>query len=303
MTGDPPAYRGRFAPSPTGPLHLGSLYTALASFLEARSRNGLWFVRIDDIDTPRCVRGADAEILKTLEGFGLFWDGAVDYQSEKLDVYQEAIDTLDTKGWVYPCICSRKTLAGTGPVYPGWCRNRTIDVSRPHALRVRTDSNTIGFDDRLQGPFSLNLATSHGDFIVRRRDGIDAYQLTVVVDDQRTGITDVVRGCDLLDNTPRQIHLQKLLDLPTPDYCHIPVLVGPEGQKLSKQTGAAPVNRSKPGPLLHYLLRLLGQDPPKELHRADPPEILSWATAHWRIDSIPKTRQIAIMATSLPDKW
>ncbi len=294
-------YRGRFAPSPTGSLHLGSLYTALASFLEARAQEGLWFVRIDDIDTPRCLPGADTRILKTLERFGLCWDGTVDYQSNNLERYRTVLEKLEENGRLYPCTCSRKKLEGAGPVYPGWCRGRPRDRTQPHALRVRVDPGAIVFEDRLQGRFTQNLAAASGDFIVYRRDKIHAYQLAVVADDHAVGITEILRGCDLLDNTPRQIYLQQLLQLPTPNYCHIPILVNPEGQKLSKQTGAPAVDECKPGPLLHALLGLLGQSPPRELLNAPPKEILSWAIAHWRIDGIPKCRQIAIMPSFVPD--
>jgi len=290
--------RGRFAPSPTGPLHLGSLYTALARFLEARPKRGQWIVRIDDIDTPRCVPGASEKILKTLEHFGLHWDQPVDYQSKRLDQYREAIHTLKETGRTYPCRCSRKSLEGTKPVYPGWCRNRNIDRNQPHAIRVTVDNHPVSMNDRIQGAFSQNLAASHGDFIIRRRDGIYAYQLAVVLDDAQSGITEVVRGCDLLHNTPRQIHLYRLLGLPIPSYCHIPVLVDQHGHKLSKQTGAPPVESIEPGPLLYQLLQGLGQNPPQALRIALPDEILTWAMTHWNLRKIPKTRQIAIMPST-----
>lgn len=297
-----PPYRGRFAPSPTGPLHLGSMFTALASFLQARFRGGHWHVRIDDLDTPRCLPGAADGILRTLERFGLLWDGKVTRQSRMREAYEAAIKDLDQNGLLYPCSCSRKSLAELGPVYPGRCRHGFVDRSLPHALRVRVGDHSITFYDRLQGRQTHNLAYSCGDFIVRRRDRIHAYQLAVVIDDARLGVSEVLRGCDLLDSTPRQIHLQRLLGLREPAYSHIPILVDDAGQKLSKQTGAPAVENAEPGPLLHRLLHRLGQDPPQELQRAPAAEILSWAIAHWDPGRLSGRRQIAIMPTPEPTK-
>lgn len=211
-------HRGRFAPSPTGPLHFGSLVTALASYLDARAHGGKWLVRIEDVDEPRSARGAADDILRTLERFGLEWDEPVMYQSRRAEAYRDAFEKLRRQGMVYACACSRKE---TGPVYPGTCRARAPEPGRPVAWRVVTENND--------------------DFVVLRADGFFAYQLAVVVDDAEQRITDVVRGADLLDSTPRQIWLQKLLGYAHPRYRHVPVVTNEAGEKLSKQTLAPPL--------------------------------------------------------------
>lgn len=280
-------YRGRFAPSPTGPLHLGSLYTALAGFLQAKSCGGEWLLRIDDADAPRTAPGAADGILRTLERFGLCWDGPVVFQSRELDAYQTALRQLDEAGWLYPCTCSRKTLAAlprTGPGhtrYPGTCRDAGRSRQEPHALRIIAADADIIIEDKLQGPQCWNPAREFGDFIVFRRDGVFAYHLATVVDDWRAGITEVLRGHDLLESTPLQIHLQRLLGLPTPDYRHIPVIVDRQGTKLSKQNLAAPVDGLDVPATLCGLLSLLRQSPPQDLRLAPPEEILAWAIAYW----------------------
>ncbi len=293
-------YRGRFAPSPTGPLHFGSLFTALAGYLEARSRGGQWHLRIEDLDTPRCAPGAADAILRTLERFGLHWDGEVVYQSRRREIYEAAIAELQRDGWLYPCRCSRKDLEPTGPAYPGHCRGKSVDLSRPHALRIRVDSVPITFHDRLQGRQVWRLTEQCGDFVVRRRDGIHAYQLAVVIDDAELGVTEVLRGSDLLDSTARQIHLQRCLGLGTPTYCHIPVLVDRSGCKLSKQTGAPAVDSRDPGPVLFALLQRLRQNPPAELRQAPAGTILDWAVGHWRLERLPPRTRTVIMADN-PD--
>lgn len=284
---------GRFAPSPSGPLHFGSLLAALASFMEARVRQGRWLIRIEDIDTPRVVPGAADAILRTLEAHGLHWDDVVVYQSRRLSHYQSALEQLDAAGVLYPCTCSRRELArwfGSGAterVYPGFCRSGPRRPERSAALRVRADAVVIGFTDRLQGSLSWSLETEIGDFVVRRADGLIAYQLAVVVDDADYGVNQIVRGSDLLDSTPRQIHLQRLLQRPTPEYLHIPVAIDPTGAKLSKQTGAMALDDALPGRALSAALRFLGQSPPADLVRAPVAEIIDWALTHWRSDSIP----------------
>jgi glutamyl-Q tRNA(Asp) synthetase len=250
---------GRFAPSPTGPLHFGSLVTAVASYLDARANGGQWLVRMEDVDKPRVVPGADAEILRALERFGLTWDGPVLYQSTRTEAYREALETLRRAGFAYLCSCSRREI-GDG-VYPGTCRKRPPDPGKPHAWRVRVDGN---------------LAAEVGDFVVLRADGCFAYQLAVVVDDAAQGVTDVVRGADLLDSTPRQIWLQRLLGFPQPRYLHVPVAVDEQGEKLSKQTFAPPIDSDRAEEHLRAALRFLGQpEPPPEV------EILPWAIAKW----------------------
>jgi glutamyl-Q tRNA(Asp) synthetase len=247
-------YTSRFAPSPTGYLHLGSVYTALASFLDAKANNGLWQLRFDDLDTPRNVTGATTHILKTLETLELYWDGQVNYQSLHLDEYQIVLEKLLADNKIYRCQCSRKNLT---PIYTQTCRNQKISNRTPHSLRIKTDSRQIIFHDGLQGDISQNLATQHGDFILKRRDNIVAYQFAVVLDDFRQHITHVVRGMDLLSETPKQIFLQQELNLPTPNYVHVPILVNKKGEKLSKQTLAEPVDLTKPNEVLFELLLLI----------------------------------------------
>jgi len=277
-----PPVVGRFAPSPTGPLHLGSLYTALGSFLSARSQQGRWLVRMDDLDTPRNMPGADSHILATLEAFGLQWDGAVMYQSHCLNDYQERLRQLEQGGWLYPCVCSRKILSQlSGDIYPGTCRD-LANPAPPYALRIKTDGRAIAFTDGLQGTRRENLATGHGDFILKRRDGIIAYPFAVVIDDYLQQVTQIVRGVDLLAVTPRQIYLQQLLGFPTPSYMHLPVIVDATGAKLSKQNKAQAVGTDAPGQTLFLLLNGLGQTPPPEMKNAPVAEQLAWAIPHWR---------------------
>lgn len=274
-------YRGRFAPSPTGPLHIGSLYTALASYLQAKAWGGAWLLRIDDLDPPRTVPGSADKIRRTLEALGLNWDGPARYQSQRGEAYRAALARLETDGLIYPCTCSRKDLDGHA-VYPGFCRSRAPgSVRESHALRVVTAGARISFEDRVRGRVEQNLETEVGDFILYRRDHVFAYHLATVLDDAELGITDVLRGLDLLDSTPRQIYLQRRLGLPEPTYAHIPILVDSQGQKLSKQTFAPEAETRDPGGVLFRLLNLLNQHPPAELVAAPAPEILAWAVEHW----------------------
>ncbi len=291
---EPPSVVGRFAPSPTGPLHLGSLYTAVGSFLQARSQQGLWRVRIDDLDTPRTVKGADSQILAALEAYGLHWDGAVMYQSHNRERYGEGLRRLEATGLLYPCVCSRKALSElTGDIYPGTCRNVT-HLAPPYALRVKTDGRTITFTDGLQGPQHHQLAAQHGDFILKRRDGIIAYPFAAVIDDELQQVTQIVRGVDLLAVTPKQIYLQQLLGFSSPRYRHVPVIVDATGAKLSKQNKAPAVALSAPERTLFHLLKNLGQQPPTELHNAPVAEQLTWAVAHWRPAALKGIRSIGL---------
>ncbi len=281
-------YRGRFAPSPSGPLHLGSLFTALASFLEARSQGGEWLVRIDDIDPYRTRTGAADRILFSLESLGLTWDGPVIYQSQRSDFYKTGLDSLQAQGLIYACDCSRRELAGEeAGVYPGFCRHKPL---RPQpgqlALRLLAGDMTIRFEDRVQGRVEQHLLQEVGDFIVYRRDGAFAYHLATVMDDADQGITEVLRGQDLLDSTPRQIHLQQRLNLPTPGYAHIPVLVNADGKKLSKCTLAPAAETRQPSQLLGYLLQRLEQPLPAGMASAPAGEILDWATRHWQLSRL-----------------
>lgn len=287
-------YCGRFAPTPSGPLHFGSLVAAVASFLEARVHQGRWLVRMEDIDMPRVVRGADRMILQQLEAFGLHWDGPVLYQSQRLEVYAAALDELARQGLVYGCTCSRRAIAEATPagvlVYPGTCRNAGHPVAGA-ACRVRTQDTPIAFCDALLGCMEQDVEAEVGDFVLRRADGIFTYQLAVVVDDAAQGVTHVVRGSDLLDSTPRQIYLQHLLGLPTPAYCHVPVAVNAQGEKLSKQTRAQPITAAQASGLLVRVLAFLGQRPPQTLQAAPVKDIWQWAEAHWQLEVVPAVLQ------------
>lgn len=281
-----PLYIGRFAPSPTGPLHLGSLYTALASYLDARQHGGLWLLRIDDLDTPRNADGAIDTILHCLDRYGLHWDNEVYYQSRHIDDYLHAIDCLHDQHRLYRCVCSRKRLTASPNVYSGFCRTAAHPENSEHALRIKTDDETLCFEDRIQGKISENIASQHGDFIIKRKDGIIAYQLAVVIDDHLQEVNQVVRGYDLLDSTTRQIFLHRLLDYPEPVYMHVPIIVDAEGNKLSKQTCARAVDESNPPATLIQLLKWLKQSPPTALEKATTTQILEWAIAHWQPDQL-----------------
>ncbi|OTE97940.1 tRNA glutamyl-Q synthetase [Crenothrix sp. D3] len=282
---------GRFAPSPTGPLHLGSLYTALASFLHARSQQGKWLLRIDDLDTQRNVKGATDAILTTLDTFGLHWDDSVVYQSRCLAVYHDVLNELAKNQLIYPCSCSRKMLASTA-IYDGLCRNQSITADSLYALRIKTDSRLISVEDGLQGLISHNIAKQYGDFILKRRDGIVAYQFAVIIDDDRQHINQIVRGVDLLTETPKQIYLQQVLGLPCPDYLHVPIIIDQHGYKLSKQTQATAVNLTRPQGVIFELLGLLKQNPPSELQYASVTELLDWAIEHWNIECLKNIKQV-----------
>lgn len=294
----PVTYRGRFAPSPTGPLHVGSLVAALASSLEARAHGGEWLVRMEDVDRPRCAPGAADSILRTLESFGFEWDGPVMVQSGRGEAYAAALTRLREGGWLYPCACSRKQLqdglrgVDGAAVYPGTCRGGLPAGATARAWRVRIGVEPVCFDDAVQGRCCQQLACEVGDFVLRRADGLVAYQLAVVVDDADQGITHVVRGADLLDSTPRQIHLQHLLGLPTPRYAHLPVVLNATGEKLSKQTLAPPADARRAAWILASSLAFLGQSPPPGLHRAALAEVWAWARAHWSLDRVPKRRGV-----------
>jgi glutamyl-Q tRNA(Asp) synthetase len=289
---DTPVYRGRFAPSPTGPLHFGSLVAAMGSYLDARTQGGQWLVRMEDIDPPREKPGAADDILRTLEAFGLEWDGEVLRQSSRLETYLDAALDLLQRGLAYPCTCSRKEVAADalpgieGLIYPGRCRNGHHPDRRSSALRLITDSEPLSFTDRVSGELSQNLEKEVGDFIIRRSDGLAAYQLAVVVDDAFQGVTHVVRGADLLLSTPRQIYLQRLLGLPSPLYAHLPLILDEKGKKLSKQSRAQAVERKTPLPALSAAFSFLGQPVPQE-QIADVKEFWQWALSHWDSNRIP----------------
>lgn len=284
MNTDTPArYRGRFAPTPSGPLHFGSLVAALGSYLDARAAGGEWWVRIEDIDPPRCPDGAAATILRQLEAFGLEWDGEVLWQHQRAAAYQSALDRLMEQGLAYACSCSRKQWRGYG-VYPGWCRSGVGNAEAPCAWRLRSDlgEHPARFDDRLLGTLTFDPAAL-GDVVLKRKDELFAYQLAVVVDDAEQNMTDVVRGMDLLDNTPWQRQLQRVLGYPQPRYLHLPLVVADNGQKLSKQNLAPTLADDERGirQQLFDALIALDQAPPTALAHSPPREQLAWGIAHW----------------------
>jgi glutamyl-Q tRNA(Asp) synthetase len=283
----PGGYRGRFAPSPTGPLHFGSLIAAVGSYLDARHHGGEWLLRIEDLDPPREVPGAGDAILRTLDGFGMHWDGPVIYQSRRDSIYAAALEELVRKGYLFGCACTRKEIADSairseaGLVYPGTCRGGLPPGRHARALRVRAEQRRIELVDRLQGSLQQQLDQEVGDFIIRRADGLVAYQLAVVIDDAEQHITHVVRGADLLDSTPRQLYLQQLLELPTPSYLHLPVAVDATTEKLSKQTFARDVIAGKDNTALLDVLTFLNQQLPESPLDASREELWAWAIAHW----------------------
>ncbi len=287
-----PQRRGRFAPSPTGPLHFGSLVAAVGSFADLRATGAAWLVRMEDLDRPREAPGAADDILRTLEAFGLYWDGAVLYQSRRADAYAAALEQLVALGLAYPCGCTRREIAlhghpgPEGPVYPGTCRGGLPPGRAARSVRLHVGGTRIGFTDAIQGEQDQDLAAAVGDFVLRRADGIHAYQLAVVVDDAEQGITDVVRGADLLSSTPRQILLQRHLGLPQPAYAHLPLAVDAAGRKLSKSLAALPVDRSDPLPALLAAWRFLGQPEPLE-RPGNIAEFWSLALADWDRSRIP----------------
>ncbi len=291
-----PHYVGRFAPSPTGPLHFGSLLAAVASYLQAKAHDGLWLVRMEDIDPPREPPGADTLILRALEAYGFAWDGPVLYQSTQDRWHRELVDRLVAEGAAYPCGCSRRDLAGAargplGPVYPGTCRRGSS--ARRTAIRVRTTDEPIDWDDLLQGRQSHCLESESGDFVILRRDGLVAYQLAVAADDAAQGITEVVRGIDLMESTPRQIHLQRLLGFATPRYAHVPVAVDGNGKKLGKSTGARALPLGEPRPVLVRALRALGQPAPAGLADGSLDAVWGWAREHWDPGALSACREVA----------
>jgi len=299
MTRSSPLPCGRFAPSPTGPLHFGSLVAALGSCLEARARGGRWLVRMEDVDAPRCKPAHAADILRTLAAFGFEWDGAVLAQSTRTARYAEMLERLKARGAVYPCGCTRAELADAppgidgAPVYPGTCRAGLPPGRAARAWRLRV-AGAIEFADAVQGRQVQDLPRAVGDCVLLRADGLFAYQLAVVVDDADQGVDHVVRGADLIHSTARQIFLQGLLGLPTPAYAHLPVVVDATGAKLSKQTRAAPVDASNPGHALFAAARFLGQNPPGELRRATSAEFWLWASASWRLDHVPRVAALPL---------
>lgn len=297
-------YRGRFAPSPTGPLHFGSLVAAVGSYLDALVHGGEWLVRMEDVDGTRNVAGAAESILATLEAFGFEWQGEVLWQSRRLEAYEAALEQLKAGGLAYGCACSRKEIADAashaaidgGLAYPGTCRAGLLPGRTARAWRLRVPGEEWAFEDRLQGRIAQDLERDVGDFVLLRADGEFAYQLAVVVDDAFQGITDVVRGADLIDSTPRQIYLQRCLGVPTPRYAHLPVATNAAGEKLSKQTLAPALDPNQAGAELLRALVFLGQQPPADLTRAGAAEVWQWAREHWRFAAVPRRRAVPLNA-------
>lgn len=288
-----PSYRGRFAPSPSGYLHFGSLVTALASFLDAKKNQGTWLVRMEDIDPPREKKGAASHILKTLEAFGLFWDEEVLYQSKQSQYYNDILDQLFNDKQSYYCQCTRAEIKSIGGIYQGHCRGLHID-NKDSAIRLINNVGIHSFNDLIQNHVQCNEALAKEDFILYRKDGLFAYQLAVVADDIFQKISHVIRGCDLLEPTARQLSFFKQLQKESPKYGHIPLAVTEQGYKLSKQNKALPVDSSNPQPTLFAALAFLGQNPPKALLTAKVEEIIQWGITHWQINAVPKKHEIQI---------
>lgn len=288
------AVTGRFAPSPTGPLHFGSLVAAVGSYCLARRAGGRWLVRIEDLDMPRVVPGAADEMLFTLEALGFCWDGEVVWQSRRQDDYLAALAQLRNKGLLYDCACSRKEILASaphpgeeGPIYPGTCRQGLLAGRLPRAVRIRVPDRRFGFMDGVFGQYEQNLAKDVGDFVLRRADGMTAYQLAVVVDDAASGVNQVVRGADLLGSTPRQIFLLESLDLPVPAYLHLPLALNADGSKISKRNGESDSPLAGGGEIIKRALEWLGQEVPAELRAAPPVELLVWGADCFDVGKIP----------------
>lgn len=286
MTQQP--YVGRFAPSPTGALHFGSLITAVASYCEAKKQGGRWLVRIEDTDIPRIEAGSEEQILTCLDAFSLHSDAPIIYQRHRLAIYEEVLAELKQQHLIYACQCTRKILAGQA-IYPNTCRDLGLDFQH-QAIRLKVSHQPIHFFDELQGEQSSCLMTDLGDFVLKRRDGIISYQLAVVVDDYLQGITHVMRGADLLDNTARQIWLGQLLNYPTLQYCHLPLVMNSTGQKLSKQNLAKPLDIQSAPVLLQHALQVLHQ-PPVDMDTTE--RMLAQAVAQWDLQRIPKQMQFS----------
>ena len=292
---------GRFAPSPSGPLHSGSLLAAVASYVDAKAHNGQWLLRIEDVDRHRTVEGSRDSILNSLEHHGLHWDGTIEQQTNNDDRYEAALEQLQQQQQVFFCQCSRTALKQTPGPYPGTCRAKktshyiaaTRHQPASHTLRFECGEDSIDFTDRILGQQSFQLAQL-GDFILRRRDSLFAYQLAVVIDDAEQSVTSVVRGADLLSSTPWQIALQQALNLPAMDYAHLPLIThANNGQKLSKQTGAPAINNDRAAHNIYLALTQLGQQLPEQGQRLSVDQLLAWAIDHWQINEIPKTALIA----------
>jgi glutamyl-Q tRNA(Asp) synthetase len=290
----PSRYIGRFAPSPTGALHLGSLVAALGSFLDARKAGGRWLLRMEDLDTSRVIPGCSDEMLRTLEAFGLHWDGAVEFQSHRTALYAESLESLRAASRTFECSCSRRELADLGETgYPGTCRNAP-DRCGPTATRFRVnDPEVVSWMDQVQGNCQYEIGTL-GDPVIRRRDGVIAYQLAVVVDDAAQRVSDVIRGADLLESTAWQIQLQNALKLPTPRYGHLPLIMEESQGKLAKSRRSLAIDPTRAGDQLAAALGLLNHPPPAELQHSSPDSLLAWATSQWNLDRFQSVKKIVV---------
>ena len=283
-------YIGRFAPTPSGPLHFGSVIAALASYLEAHSNQGKWLLRIDDLDTPRVRAGANSRILQVLEELGLYWDNEIVYQSNRQSAYEEAAHQLQLDSLLYFCACSRKKIQGKP--YLGTCRDLKLEPAPQHSMRIKTETNLFSVDDQIQNAYRQNILEDVGDFIVRRADGIFAYHLAVVVDDAAENVSHIVRGTDLMDSTPRQIFLQEKLGVTTPAYAHLPVAINSSGDKICKQHKAEDVLLSNsPVKVLFDSLEFLGQNPDEALLDATVADLIKWGIENWQLSNVPKSQQ------------
>ncbi len=286
------SYRGRFAPSPSGPLHFGSLVSALASFLQARSKAGEWLLRIEDIDPPREVAGSSELIIRALEAYGLLWDGTIIYQSNRVGIYEDYLQNLHNTGNTFFCNCTRETIKQFAGIYPGTCISRNLNTASNTSIRYKSTEFTTGFVDQLLGETQFKPQDTDRNFVLKRKDGLFAYQLAVVVDDMLQGITEVVRGVDLLDSTPKQIQLFNSFLSPAPNYFHHPLVINSQGQKVSKQNQANPINIENPLPGLIEALQFLGQTLPEDASQASVSELLQWAINHWLPASVPHQQKV-----------
>jgi len=290
-----PPVIGRFAPSPTGPLHFGTLLAALGSYLVAKQSSGRWLLRIEDLDQPRVVAGSADAMLSLLDDLGFEWDGQVLYQSQRFERYRDILNLLGNNGYLFECACSRREILASaphsgdeGPVYPGTCREGPKGQRAERSIRLRVDDRPVVFEDKLYGEQQQNLQAEIGDFVLHRADGVFAYQLAVVVDDIDSGVTQVVRGADLLSSTPRQIYLYHCLGIRPPEYLHLPLALGTHGKKLSKRHGPdGVINRENASSMIWRALDFFGQSPPEEIDGSPPAELLMWAREHFQVCRIP----------------
>ncbi|MDV7104445.1 tRNA glutamyl-Q(34) synthetase GluQRS [Vibrio sp. TH_r3] len=285
-------YIGRFAPSPSGPLHFGSLVAALGSYFQAKSNQGTWLVRMEDLDPPREVAGAASLILRSLEAYHLYWDGEVIYQSQRHEIYQAYIDKWLNNDQAYFCECSRKQIKAQGGFYMGTCRDKQLTSSMNNAIRLRVNQPVYHFDDIRQKRITIPQALANEDFIIKRRDGLFAYNLAVVIDDIQQHVTEVVRGADLIEPTGRQISLYQLLNVPPVSYLHLPLATDPLGNKLSKQNHAKAIDLQYPKATLIKAMQFLGFSLPQEVQAANLDEILAWGCTNWSINELPNTNEI-----------